>query len=88
MSRREFLVCPSANNPLVLDEVREVTRVVLIAQGKRASFMRLDKGLFSSECNVCVLIKQSLEDFGRGSSQFNDLINVLRLEFHGATMLR
>lgn len=49
--------------------------------------MWLNESFLSGKRNVGILIKQSLEDFGRCSSQFNDLIDVLRLEFHGSAVL-
>ena len=87
MSCWKFLVGPSTYNAFVLDEVKEIAGVILVAQRKGASFMRLNEGFFVRESNVRVLIEQGLKNLGRCSSQFNDLINVLRLEFHDAAVL-
>jgi len=81
----KLLVGPGEYDALVLDKVQKVSRVVLIAQGEGAAFMWLYKRLFLGERQMSVLIEQCLEDFRRWRSQFDDLINVLRLEFHNAT---
>ena len=66
MTRWEFLVCPSQNDALVLDQVKKIPCVVLIAQGKGTALMGLDESFFLSECHMCILIEQGLEHLRRG----------------------
>ena len=87
MTGGKFLVRPGEHDALVLYDVQEVTRVVLVAQGECASFMGLDERVLACKGNMGILIKQRIKDAGRGGGKVDDLIYVLRLEFHDAKVL-
>ena len=82
MASREFLVRPGEYDALVLHNVQEVARVVLIAQRECASFVGLDERVLAREGDVGILIEQRIKNAGGGSGEVDDLIDVLRLEFH------
>ena len=78
----EFSVGPSEHDALVLDQVQEISRVILVAEREGTSFMGLDERILSRKGHMGILIKKSVKDFGWCSGKFNDLVDVLRLEFH------
>ena len=78
----KFLVGPSQNNALVLDDVQEVPRVVLIAQREGSALVGLDQRVLASERDMGVLVKQRVKNLGRWGRKLDDLIDVLGLEFH------
>ena len=79
---------PGEHDALVLDDVKEIARVVLVAERKRTSFMGLNKGILACEVHMGVLIEQRVEHPCWRCGKFDDLINVLRTEFHDAAVLR
>ena len=82
MACREFLVGPCEDDALVLDDVEEVARVVLVAKRESPAFMGLDQGVLSSEFHVGILIEQGVEDFRRRGGYVDHLVDVLRPKLH------
>jgi len=82
MPGREFLVRPGEHDALVLHDVQEVARVVLVAQRECSSFVGLDERVLAREGDVGILVEQRIENAGGGGGEVDDLIDVLRLEFH------
>ena len=57
VSGRKFLVGPRKHDALVLDDVKEIARMVLVAKRKRASFVGLDQGILARKVHVGVLVQ-------------------------------
>ena len=78
----KFLVGPRQNDALVLDDVQEVSSVVLVAQREGSALMGLDERVLSGEGHMGILVEQRVKNLGRRGRKLNDLIDVLGLEFH------
>ena len=82
MTCRKFLVGPCEDNALVLYDVEEVARVVLVAKRESPAFVGLDQGVLSSEFHVGILIEQGVKDFRRRGGYVDHLVDVLRPKLH------